>query len=496
MEKSPSVSSEPVKSDQDIYGRAVKGGGWVIATRISQQLLSTARLIVLARLLSPRDFGLMGIVLLTMATINMFTQMGFQEALIQKKKDIVGFLNTAWTLGIIRGLLLFAFLYFGAPCVASFFDIPEVVDVLRVAALSLVVVAVTNIGTVYFVKELFFYKQFILENTGTLVGTVIAIWFAVQYRNVWALVIGRLSGDITRCLLSYVMQPYKPGINFDVAKAKELWRFGKHVFGLTILQFFGLYGDDFFVGKFLGNVALGFYQMAYRISSMVATEFGDLIGKVAFPAYSKLQDNAVKLRGGYFKSIRVISLLVFPVTGGIIVLAPEFTAVVLGEKWLPMTSAMQILSLLGLLKCMQRAPLFKALGRPDIAKMLAFYRLLIIVVTIYPLTVKLQLAGTSLCMLLSSLVLQPVGFYQLKKVAGIKFKDVLKIFSAPTLTTLIMMLCVFAAKSSFDTIGLVSLGFLVCLGGAVYIILILLAGLFRPEYNVIALVRDILKGLN
>ena len=495
MEKSPSDPSELLKADQDIFSRAVKGGGWVIVSRISQQILSTARLIILARLLAPGDFGLMGIILLTMATINMLTQTGFQEALVQKKKDIESFLNAAWTLGIVRGLLLFALLYFGAPYVASFFNRPEAADVLRVAAVSLVVVAVTNIGTVYFVKELDFNKQFILEIIGTLVGTVVSVWFALQYRNVWALVIGRLSGDITRCLLSYVMQPYKPGISFDIAKAKDLWGFGKHVFGIKILHFFGLYGDDAFVGKVLGAVALGFYQVAYRISSMVATEFGDLIGKVAFPAYSKLQDNAVKLKGGYFKSIQVTSLFVFPITGGIIILAPEFTRIILGEKWLPMVSAMQILALLGLLKCMQRGPVFKSLGRPDIVKMMAFWRLVIIVITIYPLTVKLQIAGTSLCMLLSSVLVQPIGFCQLGKIADIKSKDVLKLLSVPTVTTLIMMLCVFAAKSAFDTVGLISLGFLVCLGGVVYIILILLAPIIYKDYDAIALVRDILKGL-
>jgi len=216
---------------------------------------------------------------------------------------------------------------------------------------------------------------------------------------------------------------------------------------------------------------------------------------VAFPAYSKLQDNAVKLKGGYFKSIQVTSLFVFPITGGIIILAPEFTRIILGEKWLPMVSAMQILALLGLLKCMQRGPVFKSLGRPDIVKMMAFWRLVIIVITIYPLTVKLQIAGTSLCMLLSSVLVQPIGFCQLGKIADIKSKDVLKLLSVPTVTTLIMMLCVFAAKSAFDTVGLISLGFLVCLGGVVYIILILLAPIIYKDYDAIALVRDILKGL-
>jgi O-antigen/teichoic acid export membrane protein len=484
-----------IKTHSDIYSLAVKGGAWVILARISQQLLSMARLIILARLLAPEDFGLMGVILLTMAVLNMFTQTGFQNALIQKKKDIDSFLNTAWTLGIIRGVFLFALLYLGAPHVALFFDRPQAANLLRVAAVSLVVIAFTNIGTVYFVKKLDFNKQFLLETIGTLVGTVVAVWLALRYRNVWALVLGKLAGDLTRCILSFVMHPCRPSISLDAAKAKELWQFGRHVFAGSVMQFFGQYGDDAYVGKVLGADALGFYQMAYRIANMVATEFGDLIGKVAFPAYSRLQDNAVKLRAGYFKSIQVVSLLVFPITGGIIVLAPEFTQVVLGEKWLPIVSAMRILSLLGVLKCMQRGSVFMAIGRPDIIKRLALLRLAIIVITIYPLTAILQITGTSLCVLLSSAFVQPFGFHQLERLTDIKFKDVLKLFVFPTATTLVTMLGVFAAKSAFDTVGLISLGFLVGLGASVYLTLICLASLISKNYNVFTLARDIAKGL-
>ncbi len=483
------------KPNHTIFNRAIKGGFWVIATKITQQLLVMLRLIVMARLLAPEDFGLMGIVLLALATINKFTQTGFTEALIQKKVDTVNYLNTAWTLGIIRGLVLFIVLYLSAPFIGIFFNQTNVVGILRVASISFILEPLSNIGMVYFAKELEFNKQFIQNMIGTVAGTIVAVTIAFIYRNVWALVLGRLAGSITRCITSYFLHPYKPRISFDNAKAKELWSYGKHIFSISILHLLGLYGDDAFLGKVLGATSLGFYQLAYRIGNMVATEFGNLIQSVAFPAYSKLQDNIDKLRGGYFRTIKLTSLIVYPISGGIIVLAPEFTEIVLGAKWLPMVPSLQILCLLGLLKCMQRYPVFKAVGRPDIETKLSILGLITMVITIYPLTIKYGIAGTSLSVLIAALGVQPMGFYELQKLIDAKAKDVLKLLSFPVTATLIMMLCVFVTKSIIGDVGLISLLLLICLGAISYAICIFVMSKISKEYDAIALIHDIIKEI-
>jgi O-antigen/teichoic acid export membrane protein len=281
----------------------------------------------------------------------------------------------------------------------------------------------------------------------------------------------------------------------DTKKALELWKFGKHIMGSSILRFFILQGDDLVLAKMLGKEILGLYRYAYRISNMMATEISDMIAQVAFSAYSKLQNNKEKLRAGYFKTIQVVSLIVFPIAGGIVILAYELTHVVLGDQWLPMVPAMQILCVLGLLKCFQRAPAFKAIGRPDIIPKLSAIRFAVLAITIYPLTKKLGMAGTSLSVLIACLSSQPFAFYLLEKLIGAKFKDVARLLSFPIGATLIMMLCVFAAKSAIGTIGLVSLVLLIGLGAVIYITSILLARVIYKEYDAVALARDILKGL-
>ena len=495
MQAESANQANNLKPNTDVFTLAVKGGVWLLMLRLATILMVFVKLVVIGRLLGPAYIGLLGIAMLVLAILNTFTQIGFAAALIQKKEDIKSYLDTAWTLGIIRAVLLITALYLLAPYAARFFDEPQTVNIIRVISLTFLLDAFNNIGVTYFHKELNFKKEFFYRSSATLADAAVAIGIAVVYRNVWALVAGKLAGSCMKLATGYLMHPYRPKFAIDAKKARELWRFGKHIMGASILRFFIIQGDDIVLAKMLGAPVLGLYRYAYRISNMVATEISDMIAQVAFSAYSKLQDNKDKLRAGYFKTIQVVSLIVFPIAGGIIVLAYELTHVVLGDQWLPMVPAMQILCVLGLLKCFQRAPAFKAVGRPDVISKLSFIRFAVLVLTIYPLTKKLGMAGTSLSVLIACLSSQPFAFYCLQKLIGAKFKDVAKLLSFPVAATLIMMLCVFAVKSAFDTIGLVSLFFLVCLGAVVYFVSICLAGAISKEYDVFSLVRDIAKGL-
>ena len=130
--------------NQSLSQRVVKGGAWVFALRIVNRGLGLVRLVILARILAPADFGLMGIALLAMATLETFSQTGFNAALIQKKEDVESYLNSAWTITIIRGVVLFVVLYFSAPYVATFFKSPEAESIIQVFGFSILFQAFTN----------------------------------------------------------------------------------------------------------------------------------------------------------------------------------------------------------------------------------------------------------------------------------------------------------------------------------------------------------------
>ena len=423
-----------------LFQKVVRGGAWVFTLRIIGRLFGLIRIIILARILLPYDFGLVGIALLTMAILETFSQTGFQQALIQKKDNIETYLNTAWTVLILRGLLLFAILYLVAPYVAIFFNVPQARPIIRVIGLSLLFGAFTNIGVIYFQKELEFNKQFIYQLSGTLVDFIVAVSAVLILRSVWALVFGLLAAAITKLIVSYLIHPYRPHLNLDLSKTKELFGFGRWILGSSILVFLLIHGDDIFVGKLLGVTALGFYQIAYRISNMPATEITHVISQVTFPAYSKLQNNIPKLREAYLKVLQVTAFLSFPIAGLIFVLAPDFTKIFLGEKWMPMVPAMMALALFGITRVINATTgsLFQGIGKPKINTFGSVFQLVIFIAIIYPLTSRWGILGTSIAAIIPNMLFMLYIVKRLSKVMNYRLVKFIGFLLPPVIGSITM----------------------------------------------------------
>lgn len=402
---------------ESLSKKVVRGGMWVFALRIISRSLGFIRTIILARLLAPSDFGLLGIAMLAIATLETFSQTGFQAALIQKKESVKSYLDTAWTVSAIRGVILFLMLFLSAPVVAKFFNSPQATLVIKVIAVSTLLSGFRNIGILFFQKELEFNKQFFYELSATLVDLTVAITLAFMLRNVWALVWGGLAANFVRLFMSYILHPYRPHVRFKTDEFKELFGFGKWVLGSSIVIFLLHQGDDIFVGKILGITALGFYQMAYLISNLPATEITHVISQVTFPAYSKMQDDIPKLREAYLKVLQITAFLSFPIAGLILILAPDFTKIFLGEKWMPMVPAMQILCIFGVTRSINATfgSFFQGFGRPDVLTKASSCQLIIMVSLIYPLTMKWNIVGTSISIIVPNVL---VLIYLGKKLAG------------------------------------------------------------------------------
>jgi O-antigen/teichoic acid export membrane protein len=599
-----------------IYQRAVQGGVWLFSLRYFGRALDLVRAVVLARLLLPRDFGQMAIALLSVSILDTFTQVGVGEALIQRKEDIHDYLDTAWTMGILRGVLVFLVLLFVAPWITLFFDgsgeirtdevdadqialqirqhptmadgyllglfseavrgglgsydpekgfsaalkelligdlnkiiqtqrlwehpafveisarrqkvlvqkiqekdlmranrllleelfakskgiQPTILDRTQVSRLIQVIGFIyclgclANIGIVYFNRDLQFARQFVFRSIGLLGGTAAALAVAFVYRSVWALALGRLMDTVLICLFSYVLHPYRPRWHLDWEKARSLWAYGRHILWSTILKFLVLQGDDLFLAKMLGFRTLGLYRYAYQFSSLVATEAGVLINKVAFPVFSRLQENLEKIKGGYEKSIRYVVFLAYPFSGGLIVLARETVLTILGPEWLEMVSAFQILCILGFCKGMQGGNVFMALGRPGIITRLYILRLILMVVSIYPLTRFMGMSGTALSVTASALLVMPVHLYFVQQCIGHTLWDYAKTVFAPLAATGIMMGLLIVLKSLIPWSGLPGLGVLAFSGVFLYgVSLYLLSRIFK-EYALRELYLNIRKG--
>jgi len=386
--------------------RTVVGSFWVLSLRIVDRVFQLTRTVILARLLSPNDFGLFGVALLVLSTLETFSESGFNHAIIQKKKNSQHYLDTAWTVGIIRGILIASIIFGLSKPVAIFFSTPLSELILKVIGISIVLQSLSNIAVIYFQKELKFHKLFIYQFSGTMADVSITIVFAIILKNVWALVFGLLAGNLVRCILSYIIVKYRPKLRFEKKKVKELFKFGKWILISAILMFIITNGDDFFVGKVLGVTMLGYYQMAYRISSIPASEISRVVSQVSFPAYSKLQDEINKLRGAYLKILRIISFISFPISGLIFVLAPEFTIIFLGDKWVTIITSIQMLVVWGLIRSIGGTigPIIEAIGKPKILSYFQAVQFTILVALIYPLTITMGIFGTSVAVVISAFI--------------------------------------------------------------------------------------------
>lgn len=472
-----------VAEDPSLYRRTIHGGFWIFSLRIGEQLFNIIRLIILARILLPHDFGLMGIALLTMAFLETFSQTGFEQALIQKKENVESYLNAAWTILVLRGVVLFTILYLIAPYAASFFETPEAKLLIQVIGLAILLKALTNIGIVYFKRELEFNKQFIYQFSGTVADFVTAITAAVILRSVWALILGLVAGQFVRFLMSYLLHSYRPRLSMDLGKMNELFGFGRWILGSSILMFFLMQGDAAFVGKLLGATALGFYQMAYRIANLTATEIGHVINQVTFPAYAKLQDNIPRLREAYLKTLQLALLVTVPLAGGIFVLAPDFTKIFLGEKWMPIARAMQVLALYGTMRAIgaTAGALFLSLGRPGILTRIQCGQLMLLAILIYPLTMRWQITGTASAVTAYALIFNSIAVAKALKLLKSDYRKPCKIISFPLIATLTMILAIFMMKSYlFDTVGVSY--FLLLIVAAMFIYL-LTSLLFDVTFN-------------
>jgi O-antigen/teichoic acid export membrane protein len=434
---------------ESLSKKVVRGGLWVFSLRAINRGLRFIRIIILARLLAPTDFGLFGIAMLALSTLETFSQAGFKEALVQKKENVQSYLDTAWTVLVGRGLVLFLILFFSASLVARFFNSAESLLVIRIIAISTLLSGFENIGIILFQKELEFNRQFFYELSGTLVNLIVAIVLAIILRNVWALIWSSLAGSLMRCVMSYVLHPYRPRLKFNTKQFQILFRFGKWVLASTILVFLISQGDDIFVGKLLGVTALGLYQLAYAISNLPATEITHIISRVSFPAYSKLQDDYFRLKNAYLKVLQLNAVVSFPLAGAIFVLAQDFTQIFLGEKWLSMVPAMQALVLWGLIRSVgaTTGPIFYSVGKPNLATKLQFIQLILLTAFIYPLTARLGILGTSLSVVLAAVIPNLLAFYFTIKITQCGLYNFSKQIGTPLMGSMISVLSVVFLKA-------------------------------------------------
>jgi len=378
--------------------QATVGVFWIGVSTAVNNFFNFAIRYILARMLFPADFGLISMAYIAIDFLEMFREMGFSAALIYRKGDIRKAADTTFVLLLLIATLLFLTLFLSAPAVAGFFRTPELTAVLRVLSFNILISSLGQVPLSLLAKNLAFRERLLPDLVPTLSYGVVAIFCALMGLGVWSLVIARLVDSILTAVLAWVVVPWwRPRLRFDRQEAKELFDYGKHILGSSVLIFAITKLDNIFVGRVLGDAQLGYYDFAYNQANLPATQISRIVGQVLFPAYSKMQDDIAALRSAFFKTLHYIGLLSIPVAIGMTVFAGPFIYTLYGDKWAPAIVPLQVLGIYGLLRSLavNMGSVFRAGGKPQWLTSIALLRLAVMGIFLYPSARYFGIVGVS-----------------------------------------------------------------------------------------------------
>ena len=310
-----------------------------------QVALKIGVLAILARLVTPKQFGVMGIAVTVIEFSKMFTHMGVGPAIVQRKELEHRHLTTGFTLSICMGAFFAIMLTLFSNLIAVFFKMPELTQILRVISLVFLIDSLTLIAQALMLRNMKFKISATIEVISYAVGYgAVGITLAYMGWGVWALVVANLSQALLLTILLVIVQPFPKKLGFDTNAFKELIFFGGGMTIAKIGNYLATQGDNLIVGRTLGPTALGIYGRAYQFMVMPASLFGNALDKSLFPSMAKVQDDKPRLAKAYLTGVRVIALVSIPLSVLIIFLSPEIVMILLGPAWTGTVLPLQILA--------------------------------------------------------------------------------------------------------------------------------------------------------
>jgi PST family polysaccharide transporter len=347
---------------------ARSGTRWTIVQFGGARLVTFVVFLILARLLTPVDFGLVAMALVFVELLQLLVEGGFAQALIQRPELERGHLDTVFWTSLVTGIGLAGALAALAGPIARLYDQPMLTRILPVLGIGLVLAALGATQTAQLRRELRFRPLGMRALVSNLVAGLIGVLVALRGGGVWALVWQYLALNGMQSLLLWTSTGWRPGLEASRRHFTDIFRFSRHTLGIQFLEFANRRSDDLLVGILLGPIALGLYSVAYRLLSSLLDVLTSVLVGVGYPIFARLQDDPARLRAGYVRVMRVGAALAFPSFLFLALAADEIISVVFGGQWLPATRIMAVLTLAGAVQVLVAVTdsCLTAIGRPEL----------------------------------------------------------------------------------------------------------------------------------
>lgn len=435
--QAPRLASWLFETTGSLTQRTARAGLWLAIGDGCARIASVAKIIVLARLLAPSEFGVMGVALLVTTWVQYFSELGFNAALIHKQDDIRPYLDTAWTIQLFRSAGMAVLVILGAPVAGWAFNEPMAVPVLQVLALEIAIRGMANPAVVYLRKDLDTRREVAWRMAGMVAGLVVGVPAAFVLRNVWALVLSLIAATIADTIMSYWVKPYRPSLHIDWAKGRELVLFGRWIFFFRTAGFFTSNLDNLVVGKVLGATALGLYQMALQVAVVPTSTFGVHLHGVMFPAFSSIPDESTR-RVALVRSLTIVSAIVIPIGLFMTVFGDLLVDLLLGRAWVGIEPVIELLAWVGVMRALMTviSAFLLAVGRPDLDFRAKFPELGILVLFLYPAIVADGIVGVALVLLLATVATLAYQLRLLLRITTFSVRDFASILRGGVLGSL------------------------------------------------------------
>lgn len=466
----------PSRSDSagqpDLRDRVMSGVAWKAASLTFLQLSRFAVSVVLARMLAPHDWGLAAMVAIFSGFIVLFTDSALGTALIQRRRLTATDKSTVfWTSTVVGVLLTGAGIALAGP-LAGFYGEPTVKPLFEVASLGFVIGCVGTTQTSLLVRDLNFRSLELRQIAATFVGAVVGISLAASGFGAWAIVLQQLAASVVATLLVWKLSHWRPSFSFSFGSLRSLSVFTGNVFAQNALYVAGRSVDKLIIGRFLGAASLGTYTLATTVILAPFNQVAAPLQQVLFPAMSQIQDDKRRLASVWIRVTRLVGAVSMPALVGLILVAPDFVAVVFGPSWEGAVPVIQILAVVGLIQSLQtlNGEILLALGRSGT---LLRFTVLWFVSSLTAVIVGVQwgIIGVAVCYAVASVVVEPVNAWMTARALQMSVWDFARSLSGVARAAVVMGLAVGAARFGLVSVGaptVVCLLALTALGIAVY----------------------------
>ena len=391
------------------------------------QAASFGGTLVLAHILTPKAYGVVGMARLATGFIDIFRDLGTAAAIIQREQLTEELLSTVFWANLLLGLASSAIVALIAPEIAYFFKEPTTKAITQVLALGFILSSFGSVHASLLARSMAFKTIAAAEGIAAVLGTAIAIPMALLGAGVWSLAIPPLVVTASSTIFFWLYKPWRPKLCFHWKELKSISSYSLNLSGFNTVNYFSRNADNAIVGRFLGAFELGFYQLAYNIMLYGVQNVTHVLGRVLFPAFAKLQNDNTRFRQAYTRAVPMIAVITFPAMAGLMAVAKPLVLALLGAKWLPVATLLTILAPVGLVQSVisTTGNIYYAKGRTDLLLRWGIFSTVVFVISFFS-GLRWGINGVATGYLIASILLAYPVFSIPFRLIGLSMSDFLE----------------------------------------------------------------------